>query len=409
MTKHQPPDDLIARDSAGNPLFEIDAPKARPADPFPDAWPQSKPDEDDEYNREAELRRARAKYPLAFRYEGMEEVLNSDDLPEKEWLVKGIIARGETSAWIAPPGGMKSALMTELAVAVSNGDNWHGRKVPSLHGVIYFALERADLVRRRIKAHAARMRVDAPDYDIEGIVIVPGTVDLMNPETVDKVVQTIKAAGETDCGFIPGLVIFDTFAKMIAAGGGDEDKAKDQGRVFAHIQKIKEQLYRGPDKLGPPHFALVGHTGKDETRGSRGSNAILGDADLVVQISGDTIKTATVTKANDMPEGPLFSFKSDIHEFGVDKDGDPVTVNIVEAVSAQLEPKSTEPRLSTNQRVMFRLLAEAGAAGLTTEAWGDLAKEVGISVKQRQYELRMSLKDKGLVREYNGIWKANDG
>ena len=29
----------------------------------------------------------------------------------KRWLIKGILARGESSAWIAPPGGMKSALM----------------------------------------------------------------------------------------------------------------------------------------------------------------------------------------------------------------------------------------------------------------------------------------------------------
>jgi hypothetical protein len=33
-----------------------------------------------------------------------------------------------------------------------------------------------------------------------------------------------------------------------------------------------------------------------------------------------------------MPEGPLFSFKSKIFEFGKDEDGDPITVNIVEPV-----------------------------------------------------------------------------
>ena len=51
---------------------------------------------------------------------------------------------------------------------------------------------------------------------------------------------------------------------------------------------------------------MVGHTGKDESKGSRGSNAILGDVDVMVTLSGDHIRTATVTKANDAPEGPLF-------------------------------------------------------------------------------------------------------
>ena len=35
------------------------------------------------------------------------------DPPAKQWLIKGILARGETSAWIAPPGAMKSALLAE--------------------------------------------------------------------------------------------------------------------------------------------------------------------------------------------------------------------------------------------------------------------------------------------------------
>jgi hypothetical protein len=139
-------------------------------------------------------------------------------------------------------------------------------------------------------------------------------------------------------------LIFDTFAKLVAAGGGDEDKAKDQGKVFANIQRIKERMGRpGPG----PHVALVGHTGKDETRGSRGSNAILGDADVMVTISGDEIKTATVTKANDMPEGPLFSFKSETHDFGTDEDGDPITVNIVSS-ERRGERLNTFPRAETN-------------------------------------------------------------
>ena len=54
------------------------------------------------------------------------------------------------------------------------------------------------------------------------------------------------------------------------------------------------------------HIACVGHTGKDEGRGHRGSNANVGDMDLMVQITGDgAVKTATVVKINDGHEGPL--------------------------------------------------------------------------------------------------------
>ncbi|MGY4160501.1 hypothetical protein ACVINW_006343 [Bradyrhizobium sp. USDA 4461] len=356
-------------------------------------------------------RKAKTFPPGVYRHDTLEEILQERKLPAKHWLVKGLIASGETSAWIAPPGGMKSALMAELAVAVSNGSadgSWHDRKVPALWGVVYFALERADLVKRRLRAHFERMGPpNEDDGGYFGIVVVRDTIDLMDRESVSRVVKTVR---ECDTCLPVQLLIFDTFAKTIAAGGGNEDKAQDQGKVFANIQRIKDALDPGPGTIGPPHVALIGHTGKDESRGARGSNAFYGDADVMVEISGKEIKTATVTKANDMPEGPLFSFRSETHEFGKDKDGDPITVNIVsteEVTATSGAGNSTEPKLSTNQRVMYRLLTDAGPSGLTTEAWSELAKEQGIAAKQRHYEARMALKDKGLVREYAGVWRTN--
>jgi hypothetical protein len=310
---------------------------------------------------------------LRFKFELLDDL--GDEPPQKKWIVKNIIARGETSAWIAPPGGLKSALMAELAFHVAAIEDWHGYKTKWGGSVVYFALERADLVKRRLRAYL--LRSDIPSGELSHIAVVSGMVDLMNPATVKDVVATIRAVEED--GMSVGLVIFDTFAKLIAAGGGDENLAKDQGKVFANVQRIK-------DIVGC-HVALVGHTGKDAERGARGSNALLGDVDLMVTISGDLTKTATVTKANDRPEGPLFSFKSEVHEFGTDEEGDPITVNVVaEASNSQSERTTAEPKLSTNQRVMYRLLSDAGAAGLTVEERNELAKENGITTKQRRYE-----------------------
>ncbi|MHC2653419.1 hypothetical protein ACVMHY_005998 [Bradyrhizobium barranii subsp. barranii] len=317
------------------------------------------------------------------------------DPPAKSWLIKGILARGETSAWIAPPGAMKSALLAEAAICVGAGLDWHGYRNKGAAGVLYFAIERSDLVKRRLRAHRARLGLAGTP-----ICVSSATIDLTHPDAFKKVIDTIRDA-QTILGDDIGLVIIDTFAKLIAAAGGDENSAKDQGAVFANVQRVKN--------VTGVHVALIGHTGKDESRGARGSNALLGDVDVMVTIGGDEIKSVTVTKANDAPEGPLFSFKSDVHEFGTDEDGDPITVNIVsdEDISSQSERKPAEPKLSTNQRVMYRLLSDAGPTGLTVEAWNELAKENGIATKQRHYEARMALKDKGLVREYAGVWRVN--
>ena len=260
---------------------------------------------------------------LKFKFRLLQEL--GTDMPAKAWLIKNIIALKETSAWIAPPGAMKSALLCELAFAIASKTDWHGYKAKGTGAVVYFALERADLVKSRMQAYLARA---GEETDPPPIAVIPATVDLMNQATVSDVVASIRAVEEAT-GEKAVCAIFDTFAKLIAAGGGDEDKARDQGRVFVNVQRIK-------DEIGC-HVALVGHTGKDESRGARGSNAISGDVDVMVTISvNGEVRTAAITKANDAPEGPLFSFKSENHSFGTDEDGDPITVNVVssEDVSA---------------------------------------------------------------------------
>jgi len=318
------------------------------------------------------------------------------DPPAKRWLIKGIFARGETSAWIAPPGAMKSALLAEAAIHVGAGLDWHGYRNKGAAGVVYFAIERADLVKRRLRAHRQRIGLMGTP-----IAVSSETIDLTHPDAFKKVIDTIRTA-KAILGADIGLVIVDTFAKLIAAAGGDENSAKDQGAVFANVQRVKN--------VTGVHVALIGHTGKDESRGARGSNALLGDVDVMVTIGGDEIKAVTVTKANDAPEGPLFSFKSEIHNFGTDEDGDPITVNIVSSELCQSDniPRIREPKLTESQEAMLRLLRDAGSSGLSTSDWNAKAREIGIGVTRKAtlHNLKAQLKDRNLVREYNDLWQV---
>jgi hypothetical protein len=398
MSDH-PPEDLRAYDGSGNCIGEIEMPKPRAE--FPDAWPSKEAEakfdaEMRQIEAEAKRRRDKLKYPIQLLHE-----MTVKPKP-KNWIVKGLLARGETSAWIAPPGGMKSALMAELCVCVANQMPWHGRKVEHCDPVLYFALERADLVQRRLAAHCERLGYTQEHAGEMAIAICRSTIDLTNEACIRDITETIRVFRD-NYGCPPRLLIFDTFAKLIAAGGKDENSAKDQGAVFANVQRIK-------DENGNPHVALIGHTGKDESRGARGSNAILGDVDVMVEISGDAVKTATVTKANDMAEGPLFSFKSETHQFGLDEDGDPITVNIVssEDLSVQIAPKA-EKRLTEMQEAMYRLLRDAGPSGLSTEEWNAKAREHGMGNRRASLvNVKAQLRERGLVREYAGTWKVSN-
>lgn len=333
------PEDLGAYDAAGNYLGECELPRP-PSEPF--NCSTFVPDD----NRALDIKiiqRDRAATMPGYRLVTFDEM--EIDPPAKQWLIKGIFARGETSAWIAPPGAMKSALLASAAIHVGAGLDWFGYRNKGAAGVVYFAIERADLVKRRLRAHRLRLGLSGTP-----IAVSSETIDLTHPEAFKKVIDTIRTA-KTILGADIGLVIIDTFAKLIAAAGGDENSAKDQGAVFANVQRVKN--------VTGVHVALIGHTGKDESRGARGSNALLGDVDVMVTIGGDEIKAVTVTKANDAPEGTLFSFKSEVHDFGTDEDGDPITVNIVssEEVSSQAGKKADE--WSKGLRLVRNCLDEA--------------------------------------------------
>jgi hypothetical protein len=143
---------------------------------------------------------------------------------------------------------------------------------------------------------------------------------------------------EAHLGVPIGLVIIDTFAKGMAAGGGNESEAKDQGRCLGHLQAIR-------DTTGC-HTATIHHTGKDVSKGARGSNAQVCDVDVEFTISesGGT-RTLKVTKANDQPEGKVMEFTIKPEVLGHDEDGDEITVGIVAAADpakpASLAPKAT--------------------------------------------------------------------
>jgi hypothetical protein len=312
----------------------------------------------------------------------------------RRWILKGIIARAETSAWVAPPGAGKSALLTEIAIHCAAMIDWRGHRAKEACGVVVFALERGDLFKRRLDFYRQRDQLHGLP-----IAVVDVVIDLLNPACVGTIVATVREA-ERNFGCGAGLLVFDTYNKGIAAGGGDEDKAKDQNRAAANLRQVHSRLENNA------HIALVGHTGKDESRGARGSNAHLGDVDVMTQISGDTVKTAAVTKGNDQAERTLAVFKMEVVETGRDEDGEAVTTSIVSADHVEAEPRTKKEKLTPNQQTLFGMLHAAGAAGLTLEEWNNQARDAGIGTKRKAdlNDIRAALLSKGVVKEYNGRW-----
>jgi hypothetical protein len=327
------------------------------------------------------------------------EAIDHSSIDEtKEWLVKKLFAKGECSRWIAPPKMMKSALLASAANHMAAGQPaWRGFKIKRQIGVLYCALERPGLTKRRLIAEQQLL-----GWAGLPIKLCKTRFSLATPADVQRLIATINAASEELQHKIE-FVIIDTSAKLIAAHGGDEQQAKDNALVWGNLSDVRAAT--------GIHTAVIGHHGKDPSKGERGSNSSLGDADFVVTISGEDVKTATVTDANDMAEGDLFSFRGRKFSFGVDEDGDEDAVYIVDPGEAISEAKSssTEPKLTANQKTFFTILHIAGAGGLTIEDWNARGREAGLGEKRKAdlTDMRNALLSKKLVREYGGRWRVN--
>ncbi|MCK1620801.1 AAA family ATPase [Bradyrhizobium sp. 159] len=329
---------------------------------------------------------------------------------KKRPILKGFLNRGDTSALIAPPKRGKSALMTEIAVHCAAGRDWHGHAAAGTTGVLILALERGDLYQRRLDAYALR-----DGYKGLPIAVARKIIDLLDPQCVNIIVATAREA-EQHMEVAVGLIVIDTYSKGVAAGGGEENSAKDQNRVAANLRRVQELI--------DVHIACVGHTGKDPSKGARGSNAHLGDVDLMIQITGDAAtKTAKVTDANDQPERVLAQFLLEAADTGhVDDDGEVEAVAII-AKQDVSSPDTGEGKLSDKQQValseLFNCIADdetapppnnvhvpTGAKGVTLTTWRNrLAARGIINPKGNPYQefqrIHLKLQKVGKI----GIWE----
>jgi hypothetical protein len=315
----------------------------------------------------------------------------------KNWLIKDIMARGETAGWIGPPGSGKSAAILDVFMHGATGRDWRGHKHKEKTAFVYFAFERAPLTKRRIRAYAQQWGLtDVP------IAVVNKVLNLMDPKAILVVSDTIKAV-EDRYGVSVGGITFDTYPKGIAAGGGDENSAKDVNMVAANIRRLHEKMSL--------HVALIGHTGKDESRGSRGSNANQGDWDVDFRIAKkeDGVKTLRIEKANDQEEGPVTAFLLKRVKIGISEDLEDIMTSIVSEAEVTLEQHNQEPQgenmLVQLEKYLDMLEQQEFTRDDMRTAWGCTASTVRRRVEQLVDDDAITLTSEA-VRGEDKKWKA---
>lgn len=197
---------------------------------------------------------------------GLLSIEDIEAMPPPEWLIDGLLPAQGLIIPYGPPKVGKTFVVLSMGLHIAAGKDWCGRKVRQ-GVVIYIAGEGLGGLALRIKAMRQEYGIpaDAPFY------VRPKAVNFRDPQAV---ADLIAIARETAAGRPIALVVVDTLAR--AMPGVDENSAQEVGIVIASCDMVKEQLRCA---VAPIH-----HTGKDQERGMRGSNAIHGAVDTTLRI-----------------------------------------------------------------------------------------------------------------------------
>lgn len=257
-------------------------------------------------------------------------------------LVKGLLPAGITGL-IAPPGSGKSFLALDLVAAVARGVPWHGRRTKG-GPVLYVAAEAQEGIWKRLEAY--RLSWLGDQEAAPPVFVIPQAIDLLQP---DGDTQTLAA---TALRVGARLIVVDTLSR--AFGGGDENSSQDMSRLVMNLDRLRAQSGAA--------LLLVHHTGKDTTKGARGSSVLNGAVDAMLEIErlGDgKLRRLIVRKCRDGVDGATFDFQLRQVDVGEDEDGEPVTSCIVEVADRQQAAATAQERMSASQKISLDALRDA--------------------------------------------------
>ena len=268
------------------------------------------------------------------------------------WLIKDIMPAESFMALYGRPGSYKSFVALYLSCCIAMGSEAFGKDAVQ-GSVVYIAGEGGAGLKRRWDALRIHHEIedDAPVYFIKAQLNLRSTL-----EDAEAVIAAIR-----ELGVVPSLIVVDTFARAFA--GGEENSAKDVGEAVSVLGYLQEQMRCG--------VLIVHHAGKDESRGMRGSSALLGAVDLELEckkISSETsserVGQLTITKQKDGEDGVLLGYKMIVVPLSnIDPDATSLAVEPVDndtVAKIALKKERRETHNEVGERVLKQAIKEAG-------------------------------------------------
>ena len=278
--------------------------------------------------------------------------------PPRE-LIEGVIIERRMSVVYGDSNTGKSFLVLDMAAHLSLGLDWFGKRVRR-GGVLYLAAEAPRSIMDRSRALAEKL-----GQPLNDLFITDCPIDIYDPNgDTAAIVATVQAIEQTyDIEIV--LIVVDTLAR--AMGGGDENATKDMGVLVQHSDLIRDNTRA--------HVMFVHHTGKDASKGARGSSALRAATDTEIEVSdpgNGKPKEFKVTKQRDLDgKGDVYGFTLVRVNLGLGVFDNLMTTCYIQ----QSDPAAADPEtdLNYNQQIILDAIRSSPVGGMR---FAEVAKKV---------------------------------
>lgn len=306
-----------------------------------------------------------------------------------DFLIDGILDRDTMACIYSPPGHAKTFIALSMGIAVATGTQWFGHDVEQ-GAVFYMCGEGQNGILRRIRAHEIHHDMNIGDAPL---CLTESAAPLADRTTARQVADDFRALSEKH-GLIPELIIVDTLARNF---GADENSTEDMNRFIANLDELRRE-WRCT-------VLVIHHSGKDVTRGGRGSTALKGalDSEFEVERGDDGVIRMHNRKTKDieLPAPVAFTLHGVEIPGLIDKKGRPGRSASLVKCDYTVAPKQGVPDGGKNQKIFMQALQ-----AMEIESRERLDRE-GYTSNVVRVTLKELRERTGL--EYKPFWKVQKG
>jgi putative DNA primase/helicase len=323
----------------------------------------------------------------------------SSEYQAPDELIQDMIVRKSQAMLFGDSNSGKTFYALSMAHSICEGVLFMGKKVEK-GAVIYLATESPASVISRVQAIK-----DYHDCDMANLFIVQVPINFFTSDKHSTEVIALVKQVEYDTGSKVNLIIGDTLARMTA--GANENSGEDMVPI---LQRLDSVVYEANTA-----FLTIHHSGKDASRGARGSSTIRAHIDTEIYVVEENLqRTATITKQRELAsKGVEIPFKLDIVAMGISKFGENVSTCVaVFDDEERAEKVKKDSKLDKNKKLIERAWWSGGAEirsfngsnlpYISTSAFKEMLKSDGLKAGSVSNYMKMSYENGPIFVLTNG-------